>query len=54
MKLNQREMLSGFMNQIIIIKNIAVTLLRVAIEFSKNDQNFVEVEKIPLSLFSIK
>ena len=35
------------MNQTNFYKNIAVRLLRVAIEFSKNDQNFVEVKKIP-------
>ena len=41
------------MNQITLTKNIAVRLFRVAIKFSKNDQNFVEVEKINIlmSLF---
>ena len=50
MKFNQRQTFSWFMNQYNIIKNIAVRLFRVAIKFSKNDQNFVEVEKIPISL----
>ena len=38
------------MNQKYTLKNIAVRLLRVAIKFSKNDQNFVEVEKINILL----
>ena len=50
MKFNQRQTFSWFMNHITFKKNIAVRLLRVAIKFSKNDQNFVEVEKINISL----
>ena len=50
MKFNQRETFSWFMNQTNFYKNIAVRLLRVAIKFSKNDQNFVEDEKINISL----
>ena len=49
MKLNQRQMFAGFMNQK-NSSNIDVRLSRDAIEFPKNHQNFVEVEKIPISL----